>query len=292
MEKHRDSTRATYHRIWKFFVKLDDKPCSWEDRLVFFTGYMVENKLKSSTVKSYIAAIRSVLLEIGEELSKENYLLKSLTRACKLKNDVIIHRLPISTTVLRMILDQIEKMFAEQPYLRLLYSAMISAAYYGLLRIGEVAQGPHAVLAKNVHIGENKPKLLFILESSKTHNRGDKPQMVKITKSPIDKERRNSKPSRHCPFSYLESYLAIRPDSLHDNEQFFVFSDNMPAQCSHIREVFFEAIKNAKLNPHAYSFHCLRTGRASRLLELGLSVETIKKIGRWHSNAVFTYLRS
>ena len=92
--KHRNSTRATYHRIWKlfnqFFIRLDVKPCSWEDRLVLFTSFLVNNKLKSSTVKSYISAICSVLAEIGEELDQNNYLLKSLTRACRLRNDTMI----------------------------------------------------------------------------------------------------------------------------------------------------------------------------------------------------------
>ena len=45
-----------------------------------------------------------------------------------------------------------------------------------------MAKGPHVILAKNVQIGVNKPKLLFILETSKTHTRGDKPQIVKIEK--------------------------------------------------------------------------------------------------------------
>ena len=40
-----------------------------------------------------------------------------------------------------------------------------------------------------------------------------------------------------------------------------------------------------------YSVHSVRMGRACDLLKLGLSVESIKKIGRWRSNAVFRYLK-
>ena len=40
-----------------------------------------------------------------------------------------------------------------------------------------------------------------------------------------------------------------------------------------------------------YLFHGFQSGRASDLLKLGVSVETIKKLGRWHSNAVFRYLK-
>ena len=145
------------------------KPCSWEDRLVLFTRFLVNNKLKSATVKSYLSAIRSVLAELGEKLDVNNYQLKSLTKACRLRNDVIIHHLPISKEVLRLILNGINSMFADQCYLNALHKAVISSAYYGLLRIGEIAMGPHCVLARNVHVGVNKNKILFILLSSKTH---------------------------------------------------------------------------------------------------------------------------
>ena len=41
-----------------------------------------------------------------------------------------------------------------------------------------------------------------------------------------------------------------------------------------------------------YGTHSLRSGRTCDLYKLGLSVETIKKIGRWKSNAVFRYLKN
>ena len=44
-------------------------------------------------------------------------------------------------------------------------------------------------------------------------------------------------------------------------------------------------------NPRLFSVHSFQVGRSNDLLKLGLSVETIKKLGRWTSNAVFKYLR-
>ena len=91
MERCRNSTLETYHRIWKlfnqFFIKLDEKPDTWEQRLILFTGFLVDNKLKSTTVKTYISAIRTILREVNIKLCENNFLLNSLTRACKLKND-------------------------------------------------------------------------------------------------------------------------------------------------------------------------------------------------------------
>ena len=66
-ERCRDSTQQMYYRIWKlfnqFFIRLDSKPDTWEDRLVLFTGFLIENKLKSNTIRSYLLAIKGVLYE-------------------------------------------------------------------------------------------------------------------------------------------------------------------------------------------------------------------------------------
>ena len=54
--------------------------------------------------------------------------------------------------------------------------------YYRLLQISEVTgDGGHPILARDVHVGSNKCKMLFILRTLKTHWHGCKPQLVKIS---------------------------------------------------------------------------------------------------------------
>ena len=89
-----------------------------------------------------------------------------------------------------------------QEYLGKLYTAIFSSAYYGLLRIGEIAKGSHPILAKDVQIGLNKKKILFILRTSKTHWKDSKPQLIKITGSSRHKPARTD--PNLCPFLYTE----------------------------------------------------------------------------------------
>ena len=88
MNRHRCSTKTSYYGTWKqfneFFIRLDHKPKSLEDRLVLFVAYLIENKRKSSTIRSYISAIRAVLANDGVTLNDDKVLLMSLTQACKL----------------------------------------------------------------------------------------------------------------------------------------------------------------------------------------------------------------
>ena len=120
-------------------------------------------------------------------------------------------RFPIQKGVLRLLLDQIGTKFANQPYLEVLYSAMFSTAYYGLFRVGDICHGTHTILAKNVHIAQNKNKMLIYLESSKTHSKANQPQIVKISalKTVHTQGGANNLMTTYCPFTILRQYLTL-----------------------------------------------------------------------------------
>ena len=295
-QQHRDSTRKNYHNIWmifnKFFLRLDVKPLDWGHRLILFAGHLVETGKKSTTIRSYLSVIRSILKVEGIDEDADTYVLNALTRACKLENDIVTARLPISRDMLEMLIKKIPDVVSNQPYLITLYRALFLTTYIGLFRIGEVTSSPHAIKAKDVFIGTNKNKLLFILRSSKTHCKADKPQSVKIDCKTINQDAYSpDKLIKTCPFEALRTYIATRPGFRQADKQFFVFSDNSPVTPSHMRDILSQLLNKCNFDNKLYSVHSLHGGRAFSLLNLGLSVETIKKIGRWKSNAVFRYLR-
>ena len=291
LQCNRSSTMKSYYGIWKnfnqFIVRLDKNPTSWEQRLVLYVGYLINNNRKSTTIKSYISAICTVLMQDQYKLREDTYLISSLTKACRYQNDTVKIRLPIQKQLFHTILDQTNLHFDQmgQNYLKVMYRAMFTAAYYGLLRVGEVTYGSHPVLAPDVHIASNKKKLLFILRTSKTHWKNNKLQFVKI--SSTCKITNNC----HCPFNILQSYVHRRPTCRKLKEPFFVFADRSPVLPNHMRGLLKLILTEANIDANNYSTHSFRAGRSCDLLEMGLSVETIKKLGCWKSNAVFTYLR-
>ena len=168
-QHHRDSTRKLYHQVWKqfssFYLRLDVKPATWEDRITLFTAYLINNKLKSTTIRSYISALKSVLHEDGRKINKDSLTISALMRACKIRNDKPVFRFPIYKQLLKLIIDELCTWSAEekQHYLFNLYAALFMAAYYGLLRVGELTRSPHTLAVNDVHIGINKKKILFVL---------------------------------------------------------------------------------------------------------------------------------
>ena len=104
----------------------------WENRLILFVGYLINEKRQSSTIKSYISAMKVILQNGGIELSMDVYLLNSLTKACKLHNDSIRFRLLIHKRLLHALLYQVDIRYHDQNYARRLYTALFTMAYYGL----------------------------------------------------------------------------------------------------------------------------------------------------------------
>ena len=288
----RSSTQHNYYGIWKhfneFFVKLDIKPDNWEDRLVLFIGYLIDKKCKSSTIRSYISAIKSVLHEDGVILNKDRFLLNSLTNACKLVNDHVRTRLPIQIGMLRILVEKVEDIFDSQPFLATLYSALFTTAYFGLFRVGELTKGDHPVKVIDVHLAENKRKILMILRTSKTHWKDTHPQTIKIV---CHKNAQVAKNNNLCPFKILNRYIDCRLEYDSPLEQFFVFADGSPVLAFHFRKTLKTVLKAADFDSSLYDTHSMRSGRVVDLLKLHVSIEDICKLGRWKSSAVYSYLK-
>ena len=301
LQQHRQSTRSNYYSIWRqfneFFIKLDSKPATWEERLILFVGYLIDKDLKSTTIKCYISAIKAVLKEDGECLDEDTYLLKSLTRACKLKNDKVRTRLPIRKHLLMLLIGELPQVLGNQPFLITLYTTILVTMYFGLFRISEVLEGEHVLKAKDVQIGWNKNKMLFILRSSKTHTQGCKPQTIKINSTEFNEigQEKTLHPTAGmfelCPFKVLKDYLQVRKKRSHDSEQFFVFADRSLVMAAHIRAMLHKLLSSCNLDSSNYGTHSLRAGRLIDLYHMGVKIEVIAKLGRWKSGAIYTYLK-
>ena len=290
-QKNRSSTRSVYFSVWrkfnKFVVRLDKIPETWEERTSLYVGFLAGAGKKSSTIKSYISGIKSILEDDGYEWSDKDFKMTSLTKACRLVNDQVRTRLPIKHRLLEVILDKLDDFYTKrsQHYLKLMYQCIFLLAYYGLLRIGEMATGSHPFKARDIHISYDKKKIMIVLFSSKTHGKESNPQQIKIWAD------NDVKSAKYCPFEITSKFSKLRGGYVCDTEQFFLFKDGSPVTPRHVRTALRAVLKKLGLNHKLYNTHSFRIGRASDLMRNGMSIEHIKKVGRWRSNAVFKYIR-
>ena len=229
------STRNMYLHVWKqfnsFLIKLDFRPKQWEDRLVLYLGHLVETGAKSSTLKSYISAVKNVVIADDYDWDDNKVVLSAIVRGCRIKNDVQKMRLPIHFGLFELLLFELDRYYGiSQPYLQLLFRALFCPLYYGLMRISEVADIDHTLLAKNVHVGENKNKILLVLYSSKTHGHEAMLQKIKISEISF------LHPAQFfCPFCAMRNYINARGTYTTENEKFFVLTDRSPVTPAMVR---------------------------------------------------------
>ena len=265
---------------------------SWEQKTALFGAYLVDTGVQSSTLKSYFSAIKHILRSDGYQWDDNKVLLSALARSCKMENDKVKTRLPIRKGLLEMILFEVKRKWYDgenpQPYLAILYQAIFCLAYYGMLRVGELALSDHNIKACNIHIGSNKDKILIVLYSSKTHGKESRPQKVKISALP------SVGPDKKliCPFKTVTKYMKCRGSYLNETEQFFVYADRSPVQPEHIRKTLRTFLESLSLDSSLYDVHSFRIGRTSDLEKFGYSIDSIKSMGRWKSNAVYRYLKN
>ena len=296
-QSQRTSTAKNYLGVWrqfnKFVISLDVKPNSWEDRVTLFIGYKINNGMKSNTVKSYVSAIKKMLVDDGYPWDDQKVLLGSLTKACRIINGKVCTRLPIKCNLLEMLLFEVHRLFEVkgQIYLQVMYKALFALSYYGMMRVSEVTTSDHVVKAKDVHSALNKDKIQLVLYTSKTHHRGMRPQKISITSNITEKSgfyaRRN-----FCPFALINQYMAIRGNFDSPTEQFFVFRDRSPVSPNNARQILKGCLDNLGLDSTMYGMHSFRVGRTTDLIKYNYSIEEVKRMGRWRSNVVYRYIRA
>ena len=84
--------------------------------------------------------------------------------------------------------------------------------------------------------------------------------------------------------------MEIRGHYIDLQEPLFIFPDRSPVKQWQARRVLKDLLTSLDLDASLYGMHSFRIGHATDMYKFGYSVETIKKWGRWHSNAVYRYL--
>ena len=297
----RSSTTSNYLSIWKhlnkFIINLDTRQnLSWEQKTALFGAYLVDSGVQSSTLRSYFSAIKHILRLDGYKWDDNQVLLNSLVRGCKMENDKVKIRLPIQKGLLEMLLFEIARYFnqdSSQPYLEHLYKAIFILGYYGMFRVGELTLSPHTMKACNIHVGNNKDKIQVVLYTSKTHGEESRPQKIKISAvANVGQAYTHRQTGLFCPFRCVIKYMKFRGSYNEDSEQFFVFRDRSPVKPDQLRNTLRTLLDRLGLDSMLYDVHSFRIGRTCDLHKFGYSIEQIKAMGRWKSNAVYKYLKN
>lgn len=289
---NKKSTQRTYRSAYLMFTRfnlgLDEMPELLDDQLAMFVAYRVQKGDYSNTIGSYLSGIKSMLALDGIQINTRTARLRALIKACKYRHDRVIQRMPIKENLLVRIVKQVDRMFHKQPYLASLYRCMLVMGYFGMLRVGEMAKGDHPVLARDVHLSHRLKKVQVILRTSKTHGLGDQPHYVKFDTH----DSRAYLYNKHfCPYEIVREYIDIRGARWDNNDLFFVFSDHSPVKPYQLSAVLRKALRLLGVDPSDFGTHSLRIGHVTQLDHRKVSLDVIRRRGRWRSNIIYHYIR-
>jgi len=283
-----ESTKKMYGVGWKSYVQYcataNRKPLPLtEEALMNWASSTALGGCKGTTIKSYLAGIRSAAIMQGFDVSDLSKMqrLKLVLRALKSIAPHTATRLPITNDILLKI----------RPHMKLdtyggkVMWAAFTFAHSCLMRCGEFTTSSF------------KDKNFLSLGAWKWED-GARHGTVTLSHSKTSKQPVDifvvANGSGTCPAAAMAKYLDARIKrrySIRLDSPLFAMNDGTPLT----RKALTKALRNALIaarvpNAELYKGHSFRRGGATSLARVGVADSVIKTIGRWKSHAYQLYV--
>ena len=237
--------------------------------------------LQVSTIKSYLSGLSYLHRFYSVSNPVESFRVSQLLRGIERETgQTVKQRDPISLSLLHRLLSALANVVAH-PYDLALFASLFTLAYYGCLRVGEVAisvEDTHtAKLDELVYVNEQGAPHFLLKMTSFKHSNGRTP-VLKLT----------SRPCASCPVHWLKQYLAYRGP---DGKNLYQFRDGKLVTRDHVMTVLRKALVFLGMDPSKYGTHSFRVGQCTDLAMGGYTDAQLRQIGRWRSDAFRLYVR-
>ena len=283
---HRDNTKHTYsaaQRRYKNFCEKYSIDNINEDALLMYVAYLKEQGLKVSSIKVYLAAVRSYYVEKGYGNILDGYLrLKQAIKALEINAEPPKVKLPVTLELL----DRIRSVVT-QDYEGNLFLAAICLGFYGCLRCSEFTVNTEFSSAK--HLCRDDIVFLNVdgisvvrahIKRSKTdhYNKGFFVYLPCMC-------------PHACAHCSMHNYLAVAEMASQPGTPLFRHENMQILTKGVFVKQMHTCISRLGIPVQHYSGHSLRTGLATTAAAAGLSDWEIKMLGRWSSDAYRRYIR-
>ena len=252
--------------------------------LRYFCAHL-STRVKHSTIKLYLSALRLLHIENGFPDPTDDTLLQYVVKGVKRSQSTSTRpRLPITLQLLRNLKQALHDSHSTTtPDKRMLWAAFCTA-FFGFLRASEFC----TVTAHSFDSSRSLCRADLSLTPSLA-------QLV-IKASKTDPFRRSctvtvgATHTSTCPVSALEKYLALANHPPHS--PLFQFQDGSyltrPTLTAHLRSL----LQSAGSDPSTFASHSFRIGAATTPAAAGLPDWQIQAMGRWSSDCYTRYIHT
>ena len=246
---HSSHTHKVYDRVWEIFNKhleLYEKDLQdiKELDIIEFIAFLSLGQLAQMTIATYILGVHHHL----RLRNLPTFMLKLVLKGVSNSHVQVDVRLPISLDILQHMIVALS-LVAANPYNVALYTAVLSAGFFGLLCPGEMMHLEHALLASNIYISSTK--VVCLLPTSRAH-KGPVPQSIHLYKQP----------NLACPVTAFSNYSKIRSSQ---GGQYFIKVDGTPITNLDLTNILHQLLQFLNLPHHHFKPHSLRIRDSAHL---------------------------
>ena len=285
------STWNSYNRAIENFNRFRatyDLGLQWpahETAIVSYIAYLSIEGWAHSTICLHLAAIAFYHKINSWPDPTDSFIIKKLREGSRRSNRSFDDRRPITFELLKR-LQQVLPSVCKSNFEATLFRAAFLLAYFGFLRVGEYAcasqkcDGSHVLSVQDISF--DQACMYVRIRFSKTDQRGNS-TLIRI------EEMGDTVDLSMCPVRALRQYLAIRPKTA--GLPLFLHFDSEVLTKHQVNRVLKLCVSVLGLATQDFSPHSFRIGAATSAAMQGVQEEAIKRMGRWRSNSVRTYIR-
>ena len=249
-----------------------------QHQLHLYIANMYSNKYKHSTIMTHISAISHFHKLHNLPDPATTYATTKILNGVRNVQDIIPDtRLPITRQILQGLLTVI-KFCTVDRYQQQLFRSIFTLMYYACLRASEVilTETPeHIIQWSQITFSSDRKSFQLQFKSYK-HSKDNNFKLKVTSTSSID-----------CPVENMNSYIAVRghrPGPLYQVQ-------NKPLTRQQFTTTLNQCLKYINLPYTQFNTHSFRIGRTTDMATANVPHTTIKRIGRWKSNAFMKYVR-
>lgn len=248
-------------------------------QFILWCSATASKKVSTSTIKRYLSGLRMWHSLHGNAFpAVDSHHIRLLLKSCARTQDSSTSKIRIGLN-LQDVVD-LSDLLSTSSKLDLVVKAIILVGFWGLARLGELTwHRDHPTIfirRRDVHFYDSGKRARITVRLAKTSKPGEL-QFLHLS----------AQPNRLDPINILHELLqriAGAPDDP-------LFPGSTPGKPMH-RSLVSNFLKaNGPADTHRWSGHSLRIGGASFQRHAGRNIKSLKRLGRWRSNAYKVYIR-
>lgn len=241
------------------------------ESLINFIAFLSSKSYKHSTASSYVSGISFFLKVNSWPDITEAFIVRKMLKGLRNKSPSKDTRLPITLEMLKKFPNALKNVTSSK-YEALLFSTAFSIAFFGFLRVGEIAAlSKSSNTSRIIQVSDvvfASDEVLITVHFSKTDQSG-KSVTLQFTRCCS---------KQICPVTLIEKYMLQRPKV---QGPLFCHLNGGPMTRYQFSAMLSKALKFLKLESPFIRSHSFRIGAATVASSQNIDDSEIKKMGRW-----------